>query len=167
MPASSIESIRTVLVNYRIRISSVLACWRTSIVTVQRTAYAEFIGATAPHQHLVSLVVIAVLYAVNRDLMKRLMISLCASFTMTAGVALAQEFTSTQHVAPQTKPARPPVEQNSNSSWLRKFMAAPNKLQLVNPLAPRQYGSGAQVVVADPEDPQERPYAVRLFSIAF
>ena len=100
MPASSIESIRTVLANYRIRLSSVLACWRTSIVTVQRTAYAEFIGATAPHQHLVSLVVIAVLYAVNRNLMKRLMISLCASFTMTAGVALAQEFTSTQHVAP-------------------------------------------------------------------
>ena len=93
--------------------------------------------------------------------MKRLLISICASFTMTAGVALAQEFTSTRHVVPQTEPARPPVEQNSNSSWFIKFMAAPN------PLAPRQYGSGAQVVVADPEDSQERPYAVRLFSIAF
>jgi hypothetical protein len=46
-------------------------------------------------------------------------------------------------------------------------MAAHNKLQLVNPLAPREYGSGAQVVVTDPEDPQEKPYAVRLFSIAF
>jgi hypothetical protein len=99
--------------------------------------------------------------------MKRLMISICAGFTMTAGVALAQEFTSTRHVIPQAEPARPPVEQNSNSSWFRKFMAAPDKLQLVNPLAPRQYGSAAQVVVADPEDPQERPYAVRLFSIAF
>jgi hypothetical protein len=99
--------------------------------------------------------------------MKKLMISICASFAMTAGVALAQEFTITRHVVPQTEPARPPVEQNSNSSWFRKFMAAPNKLQLVNPLAPRQYGSGAQVVVADPQDPQERPYAVRLFSIAF
>jgi len=99
--------------------------------------------------------------------MKRLMISICASFAMTGGVALAQEFTITRHVVPQTEPARPPVEQNSNSSWFRKFMAAPNKLQLVNPLAPRQYGSGAQVVIADPEDPQERPYAVRLFSIAF
>jgi hypothetical protein len=166
MQASSIESIRTVLANYRTRLSSVLACFRTSILTVQRTAYAEFIGATAPHQHVVSLVV-RYYNAVNRDVMKRLMISLCASFTMTAGVALAQEFTSTRHVVPQTEPARPPVEQNSNSSWFRKFMAAPNKLQLVNPLAPRQYGSGAQVVVADPEDPQERPYAVRLFSIAF
>jgi hypothetical protein len=99
--------------------------------------------------------------------MKKLMISICASFAMTAGVALAQEFTITRHVVPQTEPARPPVEQNSNSSWFTKFMAAPNKLQLVNPLAPRQYGSGAQVVVADPQDPQERPYAVRLFSIAF
>ena len=100
--------------------------------------------------------------------MKRLVIAICASFAMTAGVTLAQEFTTTRrHVVPQTEPARPPVEQNSNSSWFRKFMAAPNKLQLVNPLAPRKYGSGAQVVVADPEDPQERPYAVRLFSIAF
>ena len=99
--------------------------------------------------------------------MKRLMISMCVSFTISAGVALAQEFTSTRHVVPQTEPARPPVEQNSNSSWLRKFVAAANRWQLVNPLAPRQYGSGAQVVVADPQDPQERPYAVRLFSIAF
>ena len=99
--------------------------------------------------------------------MKRFVIAICVSFAMTAGVALAQEFTSSRRVVPQTEPARPPVEQNSNSSWFRKFMVAPNKLQLVNPLASRQYGSGAQVVVADPEDPQERPYAVRLFSIAF
>jgi hypothetical protein len=49
----------------------------------------------------------------------------------------------------------------------KKFMAAPSKAQLVNPVASRQYGSGAQVVMADPQDPQERPYAVRLFSIAF
>ena len=108
------------------------------------------------------------LNAVNRGtFMKGLLISLCAGFTMIAGVAMAQEFTTTRHLAPQSEPARPPVEQNSNSSCFRKFMAARNKLQLVNPLAPRQYGSGAQVVVADPQDPQERPYAVRLFSIAF
>jgi hypothetical protein len=31
----------------------------------------------------------------------------------------------------------------------KKFMAAPSKLQLVIPLASRQYGSGPQVVVAD------------------
>ena len=99
--------------------------------------------------------------------MKRLMISICASLAMTVGVALAQEFTTHRHVVPQTEPARPPVEQNSNSSWFRKFMAAPNKLQLVNPLAPRQYGSGEQVVVADPQDPKQRPHAVRLFSFTF
>ena len=98
--------------------------------------------------------------------MKRLVFGLCASFAMTAGVALAQEFTTRPRVAPEPE-QRPPVEQNSNSSWYKKFMAAPNKLQLISPFAPRQYGSGAQVVVADPEDPQERPYAVRLFSIAF
>jgi len=39
--ASSIESIRTVLANYRTCLSSVLACFRTSILTVQRTAYAD------------------------------------------------------------------------------------------------------------------------------
>jgi len=59
--ASSIGSIRTVLWNHRTSLSSVLACFRTSILTVERTAYAEFIGATATHQHVVSLVVIKAL----------------------------------------------------------------------------------------------------------
>jgi hypothetical protein len=39
--------------------------------------------------------------------MKRFMISLCASFTMTASLALAEEFTSNRHVVPRTEPARP------------------------------------------------------------
>ncbi len=99
--------------------------------------------------------------------MKSFLISICASFAMTAGVALAQEFTTSPRVAPQPETPRPPVEQNSNSSWFKKFRAAPNKFQLVNPFAPRQYGSGEQVVVADPQDPKQRPYAVRLFSIEF
>jgi hypothetical protein len=99
--------------------------------------------------------------------MKRFLISIGASFAMTAGAALAQEFTTSPRVAPQPVPARPPVEQNSNTSWFKKFVAAPNKLQLISPFAPRQYGSGEQVVVADPQDPKERPYALRLFSIAF
>jgi hypothetical protein len=60
--------------------------------------------------------------------------------------SLAQEFTTTRQVASQSEP---------------------DTLQLANPLAPRQYGSGAQVVVADPQDPQERPYAARSFSVAF
>jgi hypothetical protein len=99
--------------------------------------------------------------------MKKFLITLSASIAMTAGSALAQEFTSKERVAPQPEPARPAVEQNSTSSWYKKFVAAQNKLQLVNPFAPRQYGSGEQVVVADPQDPQERPHALRLFSIAF
>jgi hypothetical protein len=99
--------------------------------------------------------------------MKSFLISICASFAMSAGVALAQEFTTSPRVAPQPEPPRPPVEQNSNSSWFKKFRAAPNKFQLVNPFAPRQYGSGEQVVVANPQDPKERPYAFRLFSIEF
>jgi hypothetical protein len=99
--------------------------------------------------------------------MRRFLTLICASFAMTAGVALAQEFTTTPRVLPQPEPPRPPVEQNSNSSWYKKFVAAANKFQLLNPLAPRQYGSGEQVVVANPQDPKQRPYAVRLFSIAF
>ncbi len=100
--------------------------------------------------------------------MRRLVISISASIAMTAGVASAQEFTTRpRSVAPQTDPTGPSIEQNSNSSWYKKFMAAQNKLQLISPFAPRQYGSGAQVVVADPRDPRERANAVRLFSIAF
>jgi hypothetical protein len=99
--------------------------------------------------------------------MKRFLITICASLALTASVALGQQFTTSPRVAPQPAQPRPPVEQNSDSSWFKKFVAAPNKLQLINPFAPRQYGSGAQVVVANPQDPKERPYALRLFSIAF
>jgi hypothetical protein len=98
--------------------------------------------------------------------MRRFFITICASLAMTAGVALAQEFTARPRVAPEPE-QRPPVEQNSTSSWYRKFVAAQNKLQLISPFAPRQYGSGEQVVVADPQDPKERPHGLRLFSIAF
>ena len=99
--------------------------------------------------------------------MRKHLIAVCAILTVNAGVGLAQEFTATPHVAPQPESPRPPVEQNSNSSWFKKFMAAPNKLQLLNPGAPARYGSGEQVVVANPRDPKERPYAIRLFSIEF
>jgi hypothetical protein len=99
--------------------------------------------------------------------MKRLLIAVCALFAITTGAALAQEFTTTPRRVPQPQRQRAPVEQNSNKSWFTKFMAAPNKLQLLNPAAPPQYGSGQQVVVASPTDPKERPYAIRLFSIAF
>jgi hypothetical protein len=99
--------------------------------------------------------------------MKRFLIHACASLMMTAGVAFAQEFTTRPRAVPAPEPTRPAVEQNSNSSWYKKFMAAPNKLQLLNPFAPRQYGSGEQVVVADPQDPKERPHAVRLISFEF
>ena len=99
--------------------------------------------------------------------MKRLSIYLCASVMLTAGVAFAQEFTTRPRPIPQPQQSRPPVEQNSNSSWYKKFREAKNKLQLINPFAPPQYGSGAQVVVANPQDPKERPYAVRLISFEF
>jgi hypothetical protein len=101
------------------------------------------------------------------DIMKRFLISFLATLALSASAIYAQEFTAKERVAPQPGPSRPAVEQNSNSSWYKKFVAAQNKLQLVSPFAPRQYGSGEQVVVADPQDPLERPHALRLFSIAF
>ncbi|MBV8140422.1 MAG: hypothetical protein JOZ60_00065 [Verrucomicrobia bacterium] len=99
--------------------------------------------------------------------MRKVIITICGSLALSASVALGQQFTTTPRVVPQPEAPRSPVEQNSNSSWYKKFVAAPNKLQLINPFAPQQYGSGAQVVVANPQDPKERPYAIRLFSIAF
>ena len=99
--------------------------------------------------------------------MKRYLFVVSASFLITASAALAQQFTTTPRVPPEAGVPRPLVEQNSNSSWFKKFQAAPNKLQLLNPAAPRQYGSGEQVVVADTLDPKERPKFVRLFSIVF
>ena len=99
--------------------------------------------------------------------MRKFSIAVCAILAMTAGAGLAQEFTTTPRLAPQPEPPRPPIEQNSNSSWFKKFVAAPNKLQLLNPAAPQQYGSGEQVVVTDPRDPKERPRFFRLFSITF
>jgi hypothetical protein len=99
--------------------------------------------------------------------MKKFLIVISASFFITAGAVSAQQFTTTPRVAPQPVPPRPFVEQNSNSSWFKKFQAAPNKLQLLNPAAPRQYGSGEQVVVASIQDPQERPRFLRLLSITF
>src|ERR1700736_231062 len=98
--------------------------------------------------------------------MRRFLIAICAGFAMTAGGALAQEFTARPRVAPEPE-QRPPVEQNSTSSWYKKFVAAQNKLQLISPFAPRQYGSGEQVVVAAAQAPKERAHGRRLFSIAF
>jgi hypothetical protein len=99
--------------------------------------------------------------------MNTCLLSVCAALAVTASVASAQEFTLRHRVAPRSERARPAVEDKSDSSCFTKFMTARNKWQLLNPWAPRQYGSGAQVVVADPQDPQEKPYAVRLFSLAF
>ncbi len=94
--------------------------------------------------------------------------SLVFALAMSGGVAAAQEFTTTpRRVPPQSIPSRPPIEQNSNSDIVTKFRRAHNKLQLVNPFAPAEYGSGQQVLVAEARDPQERPKFWRLFSINF
>ena len=99
--------------------------------------------------------------------MKRLILTFCGVLAICTRPALAQEFRTTPRVVPQPIPPRPPSEQNSNSDWYKKFRAARNPLQLINPFAPREYGSGEQVVSADPRDPKERPRYLKLFSFAF
>ena len=42
-----------------------------------------------------------------------------------------------------------------------------NPLQMVNPLAPAEYGDGSDVTRRDPEDPFQRPQGLRLFVVNF
>ena len=92
-------------------------------------------------------------------------------FCLSAGGAFAQEFTTTPKVRPQPVPPRPAVEEGSNSSILNKVFTAPKKYQLLNPGAPESYGSGQQVILADPIDAlnnkRERPNVWKLFSFTF
>lgn len=89
-------------------------------------------------------------------------------FCLSAGGAFAQEFTATpRNVRPQPVPPRPAVEEGSNSSILNKVFTAPRKYQLLNPGAPETYGSGQQVILANPMDPREKPNVWKLFSFTF
>jgi hypothetical protein len=99
--------------------------------------------------------------------MKTLLILTLAAMAITGSSAFSQQFSTSPKVAPQPEPSRPAVEQNSSSSWFKKFQTSRNKFQLLNPAAPKQYGSGEQVVSADPLDPKERPKYLKLFSFAF
>jgi hypothetical protein len=99
--------------------------------------------------------------------MKRILLISLSAIAISAGAAFGQEFRTTPRAVPQSIPSRPQIEQNSNSSILKKFWYAPNRLQLVNPFAPREYGSGEQVLAADVQDPRERPKFWKVFSIAF
>ena len=99
--------------------------------------------------------------------MKRVILTFCGALAICTSAAVAQEFRTSPRVVPQPIPPRPPSEQNSNSSVYKKFRAARNPLQLINPLAPREYGSGEQVVSADPFDPKQRPKYLKTLSFAF
>jgi hypothetical protein len=54
---------------------------------------------------------------------------------------------------------------------LNKVFTAPRKYQLLNPGAPDSYGSGQQVILANPIDAlnnkRERPNVWKLFSFTF
>ena len=99
--------------------------------------------------------------------MKTSFFALLFSLTALASSASAQEFRTRPRVVPQPEAPGPASEQNSNTDIVHKFIAAPHKLQLINPFAPPRYGSGAQVVSADPNDPRQRGRFWRLLSIPF
>ena len=99
--------------------------------------------------------------------MKLLLLISLSSIAVSAGAAFGQEFRTTPRSVPQSIPAVPQIEQNSNSSILKRFWYTPNRLQLANPFAPKQYGSGEQVLAADVQDPRERPKFWKVLSIAF
>jgi hypothetical protein len=98
-------------------------------------------------------------------------------FCLSTGAAFAQEFTATPRVRPQPIPPRPRIEEGSDSSVLHKVFTAPRKYQLINPGAPESYGSGQQVVLANPldtpnnknrgENRGERPYVLKFLSFTF
>ena len=99
--------------------------------------------------------------------MKKGMLLGLVLFCLSASGAFAQEFTTTPKVRPQPVPPRPAVEEGSNSSILHKVFTAPKKYQLLNPGAPASYGSGQEVILANPMDPRERPNVWKLFSWTF
>lgn len=99
--------------------------------------------------------------------MKRLLLISLSAIAISGSAAFGQEFRTTPRAAPQSIPSVPQIEKNSNSSILKRFWYTPNRLQLVNPFAPKQYGSGAQVLAADVQDPRERPKFWKVLSIAF
>jgi hypothetical protein len=100
--------------------------------------------------------------------MKRSLLIAASLVTLTVGSVFAQEFRTTPRVRPQIAP-RPSVEEGSNSSVVEKFIKAHNKFQLINPFAPKQYGSGREVVQTDPRDrdPEEKPRFLKLLSFTF
>ena len=90
--------------------------------------------------------------------------------------AFSQTFTA-RAGRPGQRPAPAPIEPREEGA-INRAVRKGNPLQLLNPLAPREFGSGETVVVyqapgdatPDPDqrhNPQPRPVAVRLLSFFF
>lgn len=100
---------------------------------------------------------------------------LIVSFCLLAVPAFSQ-FTATygRRVQKPTPPFRTPQGEGA----IQRAVRVGNPLQLINPLAPKEYGSGEDVLVyqteaapaPDPQqrhNPQARPIGVRLFTFFF
>jgi len=91
--------------------------------------------------------------------------------------AFSQTFTATRSGRRAQRPA-PAVTEPREEGSLQRAVRKGNPLQLINPLAPKEFGSGESVIVyqapgdptPDPDqrhNPQPRPVAVRLLSFFF
>lgn len=99
--------------------------------------------------------------------------SLIATMVLITAAA-AQDF-----VAPMPPPEREPAPTREMAppavdGALPNAVRSPNPLQMVNPFAPRAYGSGRQYVEHDERDPflesherRPRPIGIRLFTFEF
>ncbi len=107
--------------------------------------------------------------------MKKLLISTSATLLMVGSIFAqsGQSSISAPRVRRETLPATNPAAQSEGS--LQRSARVGSPLQLLNPFAPADYGSGTDFVADrdQPADlhPRDRsrtvPIAIRLFSIAF
>lgn len=105
--------------------------------------------------------------------MKTLLLTLAASLLLT-GAALAQGSITRPLAHRRALPPAAPAPQSEGA--LQRGVRVGNPLQMLNPLAPPEYGDGSDLVVTrdDAQDAELRirlhppkPIALRLFSIAF
>lgn len=94
---------------------------------------------------------------------------------LAAGSLYAQDFSARAPRVPQPeKKSSKIVEPNKSEGALQNAAHFKNPLQIINPLAPAEYGSGKDYIYYDESDPGQRPVghkenpkAIKLFTCSF
>jgi len=91
-------------------------------------------------------------------------------------LASAQDFSATQSGTPlsipiasddRQEPTITPEPKKAIDGVIAKAARAGNPLQMINPRAPKRYGSGADVVSRDPAKPRANPEGIILLGFNF